>query len=334
VLGVEIPRSGTASTVPLFADVAKRALALHASLNSLSAATIANHESYLKLHLVPTFGAKPVALEHFNRLALKEFIAQQRTVMQDSTLRASLPTLSIVLDHAQERGLLVSNPLRSADRLWRPKAPAEVDPFTPEQIRAVLAAAAAVDPDFGALVQLLAQTGARPGEGLGLRRCDVDLERAEIHIEGSWSRHRLGPTKTRRTRVVSLLYPVSEERAIWRPTEAGAATRQVLNGLRGLKVLPADPEGRLWNMGATRFAGLWRRAIKKAGLAYKKPHVLRHTFASVLLSRGGNLLAIQRAGGWKSATVMLGVYSKWVQAAEEASSSAASSQVTTQLSTR
>jgi integrase len=178
----------------------------------------------------------------------------------------------------------------------------------------------AVDRDFSVLLQVLAQTGIRPGEGLGLRRCDLDLERAEIHVEGSWSHNRLGPTKTRRNRTVSLLYPVAEERAVWRPTEAGAATRKVLEGLRGLKVLPADPEGRVWDMGTTRFEKLWHQTLRRAGLARRKPHTLRHSFASILLSRGGNLLAIQRAGGWKSATVMLGVYSKWIQEAEDANS--------------
>jgi integrase len=89
----------------------------------------------------------------------------------------------------------------------------------------------------------------------------------------------------------------------------------VLDGLRGLKVLPADPEGRLWNMSSTKFDLLWKRALKRAGLAFRKPHTLRHTFASVLLSRGGNVFAIQEAGGWRSATVLLAVYAKWVKEA-------------------
>ena len=42
---------------------------------------------------------------------------------------------------------------------------------------------------------------------------------------------------------------------------------------------------------------------------------MRHTFASVLLSRGGNVFAIQEAGGWRSATVLLNTYAKWVKEA-------------------
>ena len=58
-------------------------------------------------------------------------------------------------------------------------------------------------------------------------------------------------------------------------------------------------------------------ALTKAGVRYRKPHACRHSFASILLSRGANLLAVQRAGGWKSATVMLSTYAKWIEDASE-----------------
>jgi len=120
------PRAAAAPAVPLFKDVAEAALTLYASINALSQSTIANHSSYVSKHLVPAFGAKPVTPEVFNRLAIREFIAGQRQVMKDSTLKTSLPTLGIILDHAVERGLLATNPLRGAGRLWRPKTSEEV----------------------------------------------------------------------------------------------------------------------------------------------------------------------------------------------------------------
>src|SRR5260370_21977220 len=112
---------------------------------------------------ISTFGAKPVTPEVFPRLAIREFIAGQRQIMKDSTLRTSLPTLGIILDYAVERGLLIGNPLRGAGRLWRAKASEEVHPLTPAEIRAVLASAVAVDQDFVGLVQAVAQNGIRPG---------------------------------------------------------------------------------------------------------------------------------------------------------------------------
>lgn len=195
-LGQHYQPKAVVHAAPTFKDIAEAALALYARTNNPSPATLKNHASYLRAHLVPAFGPRPVSPETFNRLALREFIAAQREVMQDSTLRSSLPTLSLCLDYAVEKGLLASNPLRGGGRLWRPQASEAVTPFTPEQVREVQATARAVDHDFGVLVQTMFQTGIRPGEALGVRRCDLDLERAELHIEGSWSHNRLGPTPT------------------------------------------------------------------------------------------------------------------------------------------
>jgi integrase len=38
------------------------------------------------------------------------------------------------------------------------------------------------------------------------------------------------------------------------------------------------------------------------------PHCLRHTFASLHITRGTNLLWIQETGGWASAKMLLDVY--------------------------
>ena len=42
------------------------------------------------------------------------------------------------------------------------------------------------------------------------------------------------------------------------------------------------------------------------------PHGLRHTFASIHLSRGTNLLWVQRQGGWTSPAVLLSTYAHFL----------------------
>jgi hypothetical protein len=141
-------------------------------------------------------------------------------VLSDSTLGTALPILSVILDYAVERGLLTTNPMRGGEPLWRASLAAEaVDPFTPAELRKILAAARAIDSDFAALIQVMMQTSLRPGEGLGLRRCDIDLGAAMINVNGTWSRGALGPTKNRHsTRRVSMLYPTTEDRGCVAPS--------------------------------------------------------------------------------------------------------------------
>jgi integrase len=56
----------------------------------------------------------------------------------------------------------------------------------------------------------------------------------------------------------------------------------------------------------------WRRVLTAARIRYRSPEQLRHTFASTLLSRNAPPLYVQKAGGWRSASVLLRVYARWV----------------------
>jgi integrase len=322
------PRAAAATRAPLFREIAEQALKLYSSTRSLRPSTMENRESFLRNQVLPHWGAKEVIPANFSRLALREWIADLRDkkTLADSTLHAYLPVLTTVLDYGVERGLLAMNPMRGGEPLWRGAVVVEaVDPFTPAELRRILAAARAINPDFAVACQVAMQSSLRPGEVLGLRRCDVDFVTGMITVVGTWSRRRYGPPKTRSSvRKVSALYPTTEDTAEWRPGVGGAATRAVLEGLRHLRVMPSDPEGRIFLWDSNDFNKLWHRALTKAGVRYRKPHATRHSFASILLSRGANLLAIQKAGGWSSAQILLVTYAKWI---EDASNDASNAEV-------
>ena len=61
---------------------------------------------------------------------------------------------------------------------------------------------------------------------------------------------------------------------------------------------------------------LWRRTLTRAKVRYRVPEQLRHTLASTLLSRNAPLTYVQRQDGWKSPSMLLNVYSRWVEQAE------------------
>jgi integrase len=164
-------------------------------LRGLRESTRRNHRSFLARHLLPYFGIKPVSTETFNELGIERFIADRREHLADSTLSVCLPTLKLILRHAVRQGLLPSNPL-AGESLWKPTVQSAVtEPFTSAELRAILKSAYALRTDFGAYVQVLAQTGMRPGEGLALRPRDVDLSTGMVHVGGTFSRGQRGPTK-------------------------------------------------------------------------------------------------------------------------------------------
>jgi integrase len=187
-------------------------------------------------------------------------VTASRAFLADSSIKAALPILSIILDHAVEEKLLIQNPMRGGGALWRAEQPTEdIDPFTPDELKRIIHSAYEVDSDFGCLVQIVAQCGLRPGEGLALRRCDIDLERAEIHVRKTFSRSRMGPTKTKSsTRTVSLVDHVLVDEAL---------SRSIIGRLKNMKVTNMDPESRMFPLSAVQYwPRRWTLALTKAGV--------------------------------------------------------------------
>src|SRR6266508_1048547 len=59
----------------------------------------------------------------------------------------------------------------------------------------------------------------------------------------------------------------------------------------------------------------WRSiggGVGSAKVRYRSPEQLRHTVASTLRSRNAPLLYVQGQGGWRSASVLLRVYARWM----------------------
>jgi len=131
-----------------------------------------------------------------------------------------------------------------------------------------------------------------------------------------WSRQRLGPTKTGVVRSISLLHPTTEATAEWRPGVT-PESRATLTGLRRLTVRSLEPAAFVFGGGTVPVHSMelhrdWKRVLAAAKVRYRSPEQLRHTFASTMLSRNTPLLYVQKAGGWRSASVLLRVYSRWV----------------------
>jgi integrase len=139
---------------------------------------------------------------------------------------------------------------------------------------------------WGPLVIFMADTGARPAEAVGLEH---------RHVDGS---------------VVEL--PGSKTEHAWRTvhmTERGvAAIARMPRALQTRRVFHIDGRAISW---VYFWREIWRPALDLAGLAYRPPYNLRHTFAYWSLRAGVPIATVAREMGHTSTEQTFKVYGGW-----------------------
>jgi integrase len=152
---------------------------------------------------------------------------------------------------------------------------------------------------YRTLVLTLAYCGLRFGEAAALRVCDVDTMRGRLRIEhamaGVNGEAVFGDTKTHQRRSAPVPAFLRESLAVEIAGKASDAL--VFTSARG---------GVLRNNNFRRDA--FDAAAIAVGLDGLAPHALRHTAASLAISTGANVKALQSMLGHRSASVTLDVY--------------------------
>lgn len=204
--------------------------------------------------------------------------------------------LSQALDSAVKDRRLASNP---ADGVRfpraKPRAKIYLDADQVEELASV------VDERQRVIVYTLAYTGLRWGELAGLRVKDLDPARRRLNVEQTIvddnGRSLVKPPKD------------NEIRSVPAPRFVVEMLVEQGEGMGSDDLLFRSPRGRPLRNRHER--GRWFDAAADAiGVPELTPHALRHTAASLAISAGASVLAVQRMLGHSSATVTLDVYSE------------------------
>jgi integrase len=269
---------------------------LHAEPN-LAPATLELYAMLWDTHVLPRLGATPL------RELTPELIHRFRLDLEAAgtgrvSVRKSLTLLHGVLQRACEWGRLQSNPARVVPKPSAARA-RSIRPLPPETVEAIRVALLTRGLHRDAtLVSVLAYAGLRPGEALALTWGHI-RERT-ILVEASVSLGAIAETKTRKRRTVRLLAPLAHDLAEWR-LRVGRPGEEAL-------VFP-DSRGEPWTR--TTYQN-WRRRIyipaaEEVGIQSARPYDLRHSFVSLLIAEGQNVVDIARQAG-HSPTMALNTY--------------------------
>jgi len=227
--------------------------------------------------------------------------SEQGRRLADSTVANIVNPLRAALTTAKREGLIRHNPAHGLALPHREQIADEEDEvkvFTREQLSAVLAMA----PErHKPLFELLASCGLRISEAIALQRLhlQLDIDEPEVCVRRAIVRERIEPPKSKHGRrevrlpapLVARLcahlaaQPDHDSTALAFPNESGSAL---------------DPNN------------LRRRVLKPLVEEVNAPwagfHTFRHTFASIHLSQGTNLLQLSRALGHHSPAFTLTRY--------------------------
>ncbi|MCZ1075045.1 tyrosine-type recombinase/integrase [Rhodococcus sp. A5(2022)] len=263
-------------------------------------------ESAWRIHVQPRWGHRQLASIEVSDV--EEWITELVTEVRDprnpdvvlkkpasaTTVIRAHSVLAGILDRAVRDRKLAANKARDVENLPR-KTPKRKIYLTHEQVAAMAEAAG----QWGTLVQLLAYCGLRWGEAVGLRVSDLDMLRRRVNVSRNavqvGAHIAVGTTKSNKPRSIPIPRFLLEELA-----------EQVRAKERHDLVFPGPDGAYLRRPNSER--GWFRAAARKAGAEELTPHDLRHTAASLAVSAGANVKAVQRMLGHESAALTLDVY--------------------------
>jgi integrase len=221
------------------------------------------------------------------------------------TVARVLMRLKALFREALRLELVARNPAE-AIQVRLPKGEKAARALEPEEVARLLEAAeASRSRDMALLLRLMLETGLRRGEALALQWRDVDLERGEVRVWRAWakvgSKGAFTPLKTPTAkRVVPLPLGLLRRLKARKEELLERLNPEEVDGLHlvgGVK--PVDPDA---------FNHYLRRLAEKAGLGRVRVHDLRHTWATLALSRGIPLEVVSERLGHASPTITLNVY--------------------------
>jgi len=284
----------------------------HSVRPSVRPRTYISYEGVVRLHIVPILGR--LKLEQLAPLHVQQLMNEKlANGLSPRTVAYIRQVLRTALNQAIRWGLVARNAAQLADA---PRVESrEIQPLTPSEARAFLAAAS--EDRLKALYSVALAVGLRQGEALGLRWGDIDLEEGVIRVRQQLQRLdgglRLVPLKTARSRRSVALPPstVAELHAhrqrqmlerlkagpAWAGSEPNADEAFVFTTTHGT---PLD---------AHNVVRAYKAVLARAGIAPRRFHDLRHSCATLLLVQGTPMRVVMDLLGHSQIALTANTYS-------------------------
>jgi len=242
---------------------------------------------------------KDYDLRDITRLDLKKW---QNDLVQSGksgkTVNNYRVVFNSILEEARKDGLIKKNHFSDIDKekIQKPT----ITPFSLEEIKLILKNATGWEKYF---IQISFFTGMRTGELLALKWEDINFRNKQIHIKKSIRKKVLDTPKTDSSiRAVDML-PIVED---------AFNSLKIHSYMKNDFIFLDSNNSPFYDSSYIR-EGVWRRALKMSGLDYRPLYQTRHTFASLMISKGEDILWVSKTLGHSSLQTTLTRYARFIK---------------------
>ena len=229
-----------------------------------------------------------------------------------STLKSSNKNISNIqsvlrsaLQEAVSDDLIETNPLYGwfyANKVI-PKTEDEIDPFNLTEQQAILNELSGQAKN---MVKFFFWTGLRPSELIALQWDDIDWRRNVIKITKSLTQAAVEfeDTKTMSGR---------REVKILEPSMQALMAQKQYTYLANKEIFQNPKTNEAWIGDRPIRQGVWKPALRRANVRYRRPYQTRHTYASMMLTAGESIPWLAKQLGHSSIITTTSIYAKFIK---------------------
>lgn len=260
--------------------------------------TNTDYQNIYNKHIKPYFGTSKldkIRVSAINIWKNKLYSANKLSSRRVNDIKKILGT---ILEDAVRDEILITNPV-SKSRPLPIHQEKEIEPFSLDEIEKILSSAKCQDKN---LIATLFMTGMRTGELIGLQWSDIDFMKCEISIKRTIGRGHIGTPKTyssiRTIPILNSLMPYLKNQC---ELTKDSNTFVFLN----------DEQRHYFDAKNIR-SGLWKKVLRNANVKYRTVYHTRHTFCSINLQNGEDIIWVSRVLGHKNPRITLERYTKFI----------------------
>ncbi|MEG4807944.1 site-specific integrase [Microcoleus sp. F8-D3] len=236
-----------------------------------------------------------------------------RTDLASSTFNRRLGMLSKAVSWAIEQKTIFKNPLtgielRSTSLAEEEASESKKVPFNSMEVSLIISYFHNRHSSYAPFVEFLLFSGVRTGEAVGLRWCDIDIDKRTIAIEQAVTRERGHYRKiAKRPKTLQSRRLLKMSTRIY-----DLFVRIKPNAILGDKELVfKSPMGCSIDHGNFR-TSYWKPALENLGISYRKPYATRHTLLSEALESGMSIPQVAAIAGHKDGRMIVQHYGRQI----------------------